>query len=106
MSIGTTIPRSLTVTDGSISGALTANGGDEFGGSLEAGPYRPGTSRSRRQLANAQVLRLGVPVANPRFEWQAAPGADTATPSTTLNLLSSTQRRCNHWLLLQRQRHG
>ena len=79
-----------------ISGALTANGGETIGGMLELAPT--GTATAAIGF-NSQYFKLyssaynstSSSVVNPRFEWEAeATGSNTAAPSATLNLLSST----------------
>ena len=96
--IGTTTPTASLDVNGTalISGALTANGGATIGGSLELAPTGTATASAGD---NSQMLKFyasaynstSKTVVNPRFEWQAAvTGNDTGTPSTTLNLLSST----------------
>jgi Chaperone of endosialidase len=96
--IGTTTPTASLDVNGTalISGALTANGGATIGGSLELAPTGTATAAAGD---NSQMLKFyasaynstSSAVVNPRFEWQAAvTGNDTAAPSATLNLLSST----------------
>ncbi len=79
-----------------ISGALTAKGGATVAGSLELAPTATATaaagdnSQALKFYASAYNSTSGA-VLNPRFEWQAeVTGNDTASPSATLNLLSST----------------
>jgi hypothetical protein len=96
--IGTATPTANLDVNGTalISGALTANGGTTLGGSLELAPTGTATATAGD---NSRMLKFytsaynstGSAVVNPRFEWQAAvSGNDTASPSATLNLLSST----------------
>ncbi len=96
--IGTATPTANLDVNGTalISGALTANGGATIGGSLELAPTGKATATAGD---NSQMLKFytsaynstSSAVVNPRFEWQAAvTGNDTASPSATLNLLSST----------------
>jgi hypothetical protein len=96
--IGTTTPTATLDVNGTalISGALTANGGATIGGPLELAPTGTATAAAGD---NSQMLKFytsaynstSSAVVNPRFEWQAAvTGNDTASPSATLNLLSST----------------
>ena len=96
--IGTTTPTASLDVNGTalISGALTANGGATIGGSLELAPTGTATASAGD---NSQMLKFytsaynstSKTVLNPRFEWQAeVTGNDTASPSATLNLLSST----------------
>ncbi len=98
--IGTTTPAATLDVNGTalISGALTANGGATIGGSLELGPTGTATAAASD---NSGMLKFYTSaynstsdaVVNPRFEWEAiATGNDTAAPSATLNLLSSTTR--------------
>ena len=98
MGIGTTTPSATLDVNGTalISGALTANAGATLGGTLELAPTGTATASA---ADNSQTLKLytsaynstSKAVVNPRFEWQAeVTGNDTASPSTTLNLLSST----------------
>ena len=95
--IGTTTPTATLDVNGTalISGALTANGGATVNGSLE---LAPGTATASAG-DNSQMIKFyasaynssSSAVVNPRFEWQAGvTGNDTAAPSATLNLLSST----------------
>jgi hypothetical protein len=96
--IGTTTPSSTLDVDGTalISGALSANGGETVNGTLEMAPTGTATAAAG---FNSQLLKLYTSAynstsnvaVNPRFEWQAAvTGNNTAAPSATLNLLSST----------------
>ena len=96
--IGTTTPTATLDVNGTalISGALTANGGATVNGSLELAPTGTATAAAGD---NSQMLKFYTSaynstsnaVLNPRFEWQAeVTGNDTASPSATLNLLSST----------------
>ena len=75
---------------------MTANGGATVGGSLELAPTGTATAAAGD---NSQMLKFytsaynstSKAVLNPRFEWQAeVTGNNTASPSATLNLLSST----------------
>ncbi len=96
--IGTTTPTAALDVNGTalISGALTANGGATIGGSLELAPTGTATASAGD---NSQMLKFytsaynstSKTVLNPRFGWQAeVTGNNTASPSATLNLLSST----------------
>jgi hypothetical protein len=96
--IGTITPTATLDVNGTalISGAMTANGGATLGGTLELAPTGTATPSA---ADNSQLLKLytsaynsaSKAVLNPRFEWQAeVTGNDTASPSATLNLLSST----------------
>jgi hypothetical protein len=96
--IGTATPIAMLDVNGTavISGLLTANSGETVAGSLEMAPTATATASTPY---NSQVLKLyssaynssTKEVVNPRFGWQArATGNDTAAPSATLDLLSST----------------
>ena len=96
--IGTTTPTANLDVNGTalISGALIANGGATVGGSLVLGPTGTATAAASD---NSQMLKFytsaynstSKAAVNPSFEWEAiATGNDSAAPSATLNLLSST----------------
>jgi Chaperone of endosialidase len=96
--IGTTTPTTTLDVNGTalISGVLTANGGATVNGSLELAPTGTATATAGD---NSQMLKFytsaynstSKAVVNPRFEWQAeVTGNNIASPSATLNLLSST----------------
>jgi hypothetical protein len=96
--IGTTTPAATLDVNGTalLSGLLTANGGATLVGSLELAPVGTATAATGY---NSQYLKIfssaynstSKAVVNPRFEWEAlATGNNTAAPSATLNLLSST----------------
>ncbi len=96
--IGTATPTSTLDVNGTalISGALSANGGETVNGTLEMAPTGTATAAAG---FNSQLLKLyasaynstSKAAVNPRFEWQATvTGNNTAAPSATLNLLSST----------------
>ncbi len=96
--IGTTTPTTTLDVNGTalISGALSANGGETVNGTLEMAPTGTATAAAG---FNSQLLKLytsaynstSKAAVNPRFEWQATvTGNNTAAPSATLNLLSST----------------
>ena len=95
--IGTATPAATFDVNGSalVSGALTA-GGVTANGALEMAPIGTATASTGY---DSQALKIytsaynstSKTVVNPRFEWQAlVTGNDTAAPSATLNLLSST----------------
>jgi hypothetical protein len=96
--IGTTTPTSTLDVNGTalISGTLSANGGETVNSTLELAPT--GTATAAAGFSSA-LLKFYTSAYNstskaaviPRFEWQAdVTGNNTAAPSTTLNLLSST----------------
>lgn len=96
--IGTTTPTSTLDVNGTalISGALSANGGETVDGMLELAPTgtasaTAGFSSALLKLYTSAYNSTSKAAVNPRFEWQAAvTGNNTAAPSATLNLLSST----------------
>ena len=97
--IGTTTPTATLDVNGTalISGALTANGGATVDGMLELARYRhsdrqpPATTLRPLKFYTSAYNSTSKAVVNPRFEWQAeVTGNNTASPSATLNLLSST----------------
>ena len=79
-----------------ISGTLSANGGETIDGSLELAPAGTATAAAGFNSAllkfySSAYNSTSKAAVNPRFEWQAAAtGNNTAAPSATLNLLSST----------------
>ncbi len=96
--IGTAAPTATLDVNGSelITGTLTANGGVNLDSTLEMAPTGTATATTG---FNSQMLKFytsaynstSAAAMNPRFEWEAiATGNDTAAPSATLNLLSST----------------
>jgi trimeric autotransporter adhesin len=96
--IGTTTPTAVLDVNGTglFSGALSLNGGATIGGTLELAPAGTATTATGY---NSQILKLyssaynsaSKAVVNPQFGWQARPtGNNSAAPSGTLNLLSST----------------
>ena len=96
--IGTTTPTATLDVNGTalISGALSANGGETVKGTLELASAGTATTATG---FNSQMLQFYTSAynstshaaVNPRFAWQAAEtGNNTAAPSATLNLLSST----------------
>jgi hypothetical protein len=96
--IGTAAPTATLDVDGTtlISGALTANGGETVGGTLELAPTGTATtatgySSQAFKMCSSAYNSASKTVVNPRFEWEAlVTGNDTAVPSATLSLLSST----------------
>jgi len=95
--IGTATPTATLDVSGTalVSGLLTA-GGATLDGSLTLSSLGTGTASGG---FDSQLLKIEASaynsssksVVNPRFEWQAVhAGNDTATPSATLELLSST----------------
>ncbi len=96
--IGTTTPSAALDVNGTalVSGALTANGGATVGGTLTL----PATGTATATAGyNSQPTKIytsaynssSKAVVQPRFQWMGeVVGNDTATPSATLNLLSST----------------
>jgi hypothetical protein len=96
--IGTTTPATTLDVNGTalISGALTANGGATLGGTLLLPAIGTATATAG---FNSQLTKIytsaynssSKAVVQPRFEWQGeVAGNNTASPSVTLNLLSST----------------
>ena len=96
--IGTATPTATLDVNGTalVSGALTANGGATVGGTLLLPAV--GTATASASF-DSQTMKFYTSAWNstskatvqPRFEWQGAvTGNDTAAPSATLNLLSST----------------
>ena len=96
--IGTTTPTTTLDVNGTalVSGALTANGGATIGGSLVLPALGTATAAGG---FNSQLIKIETSaynsstqeVVDPRFEWEAVEnGNNTAAPSATLNLLSST----------------
>ena len=96
--IGTATPTTTLDVNGTalVSGALTANGGATIGGSLV---MPAGGTATASGGFNSQLIKLytsaynssSKAVVDPRFEWEAVEsGNNTASPSATLNLLSST----------------
>ena len=96
--IGTITPTTTLDVNGTalISGALSANGGETVNSTLELAPT--GTATAAASFSSALLKfytsaynSTSKSAVNPRFEWQAAAtGNNTAAPSATLNLLSST----------------
>jgi Chaperone of endosialidase len=96
--INTTTPTTALDVNGAalISGALSANGGATVGGAL----LLPATGTATATAGfNSQFTKIYTSAYNssskapvqPRFEWQGeVAGNNTASPSATLNLLSST----------------
>ncbi len=96
--IGTATPTATMDVNGTalVSGALTANGGATIGGSLVLPALGTATASGG---FNSQLIKIETSaynsstsaVVDPRFEWEAVEnGNNTAAPSATLNLLSST----------------
>ncbi len=96
--IGIATPSATLDVNGTalVSGALTAKGGVTVDGMLEFAPTSPATATAG---FDSQMLKFytsaynstSKAATNPRFEWQAEVTANnTAAPSATLNLLSST----------------
>ena len=96
--IGTATPTAKLDVSGTglFTGLLSANAGATLGGTLELAPLGTATASGG---FNSQVLKFyssaynssSKSVVNPRFEWEAAEsGNDTASPTATLELLSST----------------
>ena len=96
--IGIAAPSATLDVNGTalVSGALTANGGATIDGTLELAPSGTATTAAG---FDSQILKFYTSaynstsdaVLNPRFEWEAEVTANnTAAPSATLNLLSST----------------
>ena len=96
--IGITTPSAALDVNGTalVSGALTAKGGATIDGTLELAPSGTATTAAG---FDSQILKFYTSaynstsdaVLNPHFEWQAEVTANnTAAPSATLNLLSST----------------
>jgi Chaperone of endosialidase len=96
--IGTATPTAALDVNGTtlLNGALTVDGSSTLNGVLELAPTGAATASAS---FDSQMLKLyssafnssSASVVNPRFEWQAEPhGNDTAAPTATLNLLSST----------------
>ncbi len=96
--IGTTAPTTTLDVNGPalVSGALTANGGATIGGSLVLPALGTATASAG---FNSQLIKFETSAYNsstqaavdPRFEWEAVEnGNNTAAPSATLDLLSST----------------
>ena len=96
--IGTTTPTTTLDVNGTalVSGALTANGGATIGGSLALPALGTATASGG---FNSQLIKIEtsaynsstMAVVDPRFEWEAVEnGNNTAAPSATLDLLSST----------------
>ena len=95
--IGTTTPTATLDVKGTalLTGLLTANGGATIGGTLSL----PATGTATASGGfNSQMLKIytsgydssSKTVVDPRFEWQAVEsGNNTASPTATLNLLSS-----------------
>jgi hypothetical protein len=90
--IGTTTPNSTLTVDGT----MAVNGASTYNGSFTLSPV--GTATASKSY-NSQLIKIytsaynssSKAVVQPRFEWQAeVTGNDTAAPSGTLNLLSST----------------
>jgi hypothetical protein len=96
--IGTTTPTTTLDVNGTalISGLLNANGGETVRELLELAPTGTATAAagfdsSLLKLFTSAFNSSSKAAVNPRFEWQAAvTGNNTAAPSATLNLLSST----------------
>jgi hypothetical protein len=96
--IGTTSPTTTLDVNGTalISGALTANGGATLGGTLllpAIGTATPtaGFNSQLTKIYTSAYNSSSKAVVQPRFEWQGeVAGNNTASPSVTLNLLSST----------------
>ncbi len=96
--IGTATPTATLDVNGTalVSGALTANGGATVGGTLTL----PATGTATATAGfNSQPTKIYTSAYNtstkavvqPRFQWMGeVVGNDTASPSATLNLLSST----------------
>jgi hypothetical protein len=95
--IGTTTPTATLDVKGTalVSGLLSANGGASIGGALTL--PATGTATTAGGF-DSQLLKLYTSgynssthaAVNPRFEWQAVhAGNNTASPSATLDLLSS-----------------
>ena len=96
--IGIAAPSATLDVNGTalVSGALTAKGGATIDGTLELAPSGTATTAAG---FDSQILKFYTSaynstsdaVLNPRFEWEAEVTANsTASPSATLNLLSST----------------
>ena len=114
--IGIATPSATLDVNGTalVSGALTAKGGVTVDGivgicSYEAPQLPPPASTLRCSSSTPRhTTQPARPRTNPRFEWQAEVTANnTAAPSATLNLLSSTTSRRSHRdrLPLQRKRN-
>jgi hypothetical protein len=96
--IGTATPTATLDVNGTtlISGALTANGGATIGGTLllpavGTATASAGFSSQPMKFYTSAWNSTSNAAVQPRFEWQAAvTGNDTAAPSATLNLFSST----------------
>jgi hypothetical protein len=96
--IGTATPTATLDVSGTalFTGLLSANGGATIGGTLELAPLGTATASGG---FNSNLLKFYTSAYNsstkavvePRFEWEAVEsGNDTASPTATLELLSST----------------
>jgi Chaperone of endosialidase len=96
--IGTATPTATLDVNGTtlLNGAVSIDGASTFVGALTIAPS--GTATASTEYSS-QLLKLyssaynssSKTVVNPRFEWQAEPkGNNSASPTATLNLLSST----------------
>jgi len=96
--IGTATPTATLDVNGAalLAGELTANGGASLGGALNLSAAGTATASTGY---NSELIKIytsaynssSKAVVDPRFEWEAVvAGNDTASPSATLNLLSST----------------
>jgi hypothetical protein len=96
--IGTTTPSTTLDVKGTalITGALTANGGATVGGTLllpatGTASTTSGFSSQLTKIYTSAYNAASRAVVQPRFEWEGeVTGNNTASPSATLNLLSST----------------
>jgi hypothetical protein len=96
--IGTATPKATLDVSGTglFTGLLSANGGATLGGTLELAPLGTATASGG---FNSNLLKFyssaynssSKSVVSPRFEWEAVEsGNNTASPTATLELLSST----------------